>query len=127
MALAPLLSEYATAAMDISDGLAGDLMKLAAASGVRGSIEAGRVPLSGAAQSVLAAEPALIETVLTGGDDYEIAATIPENRLGAFKDAARAVGIEVTTIGRIEAGEGVVVAGPDGQPIDLKQASFSHF
>jgi thiamine-monophosphate kinase len=126
-ALAQALREFASAAMDISDGLAGDLMKLAAASGVRANIEAGRVPLSGAAKAVLAADSGEIETVLTGGDDYEIAATIPENRLGAFEMAAAAAGVAVTTIGRIEAGEGFNVVGLDGQPLDLKQASYSHF
>jgi thiamine-monophosphate kinase len=113
--------------MDISDGLAGDLGKLAAASGVRASIEAARVPLSDAARAVVAADRRIIETVLTGGDDYEIAATIPENRLSAFEKAAAAAGVAVTTIGRIEAGEGVNVTGLDGQPLHLKQASYSHF
>jgi thiamine-monophosphate kinase len=69
----------------------------------------------------------MIETVLTGGDDYEIAAAIAENRLSAFEKAAAATGVAVTTIGRIEPGEGVDLVGLDGQPLLLKQASYSHF
>jgi thiamine-monophosphate kinase len=127
LALAAALRQSASAAMDISDGLAGDLGKLAASSGVRASIEAARVPLSDAARAVLTADRRMIETALTGGDDYEIAAAIPENRLSAFEKAAAAAGVAVTTIGRIEAGEGVNVVGLDGRPLLLKQASYSHF
>jgi thiamine-monophosphate kinase len=65
--------------------------------------------------------------MITGGDDYEIAAAIPENRLKAFQAAASEAGMPVTTIGRIEAGDGITVIGTDGQPIALKQAAFSHF
>jgi thiamine-monophosphate kinase len=127
MALAGALRQYASAAMDVSDGLVGDLTKLAAASGVGASIEAARVPLSAPARAVVGVDAGLMETVLTGGDDYEVVATIPENRLAPFRDAASAAGIEVTTIGRIETGDGVKAVGLDGKPLVLKQASFSHF
>ena len=73
-----------SAAMDVSDGLAGDLAKLCRASGVSATIEVARVPLSAAARSGIAADAALIETVLTGGDDYEIVATVPPRKLEAF-------------------------------------------
>ncbi len=63
--------------MDVSDGLAGDLGKLCRASGVGAEIEVARVPLSKAARAALAAEPKAIETMLTGGDDFEVVATIP--------------------------------------------------
>ena len=127
LALARALREHATAAIDVSDGLAGDLMKLATASGCGALIEAKRVPFSTAARSVLAAEPALIETALTGGDDYEIVASVPADRLASLQAAAKGVGVEVTAIGRIEAGEGVEVIGEDGRPLALARPSFSHF
>ena len=127
LALAAALRECASAAMDISDGLAGDLAKLANASGVAARIEAARVPLSLAARAAIAADDALIETALSGGDDYEILASVPENRFAPFRDAAVKAGIGLTTIGRIEAGDGVHVAGLDGKPLHLKQAAFSHF
>lgn len=127
LAVAEALREAAHAAIDISDGLVGDLGKLAAASGVSAHIEARAVPLSAAARAVLAAAPERLETVLTGGDDYEIAAAVPENRLAALKEAANEAKVAVTTIGRIETGKSVTVRGPDGQPLTLKRASFSHF
>jgi thiamine-monophosphate kinase len=125
--LADAMRETAHAAIDISDGLVGDLAKLAAASGVAARIEAKAVPLSPAARAVLAGAPERLETVLTGGDDYEILAAIPENRLAVLKEAAKEAKVAVTTIGRIEPGNSVTVQGPDGQPLALKRASFSHF
>jgi thiamine-monophosphate kinase len=127
LALALALREYATAAIDVSDGLAGDLMKLAAASGCGARIEVKRVPFSTAARTVLAAEPSLIETALTGGDDYEIVATVPADRLASLQAAAKGAGVELTAIGRIEAGEGVEVIAEDGRPLALARPSFSHF
>jgi len=121
------LRAAANAAIDISDGLVGDVAKVAAASGMAARIEAGSVPLSAAARAVVAAAPELLEAALTGGDDYEIAATVPQNRLAGLQEAARRAGIDVTTIGRIEPGNSVTVRGPDGLPMSLKQASFSHF
>lgn len=127
LALARAIREHASASIDVSDGLAGDFMKLAAVSGVGACIEAKRVPFSAAARGVLAEEPEFLATALAGGDDYEIAAAVPENRFETLQAAGRTVGIEVTAIGRIETGQGLSVLGFDGQPMSLKQASFSHF
>jgi thiamine-monophosphate kinase len=127
LGLAAALRDHASAAMDVSDGLAGDMAKLAAASGVHASIDAALVPLSAGARAALGGDEGLIEPILTGGDDYEIVAAVPADRLEAFRAAAVKVRIEVTTIGRIEAGNGIEVIGPNGQALDLKHASFSHF
>jgi thiamine-monophosphate kinase len=127
VALARAIRDHASAAIDISDGLAGDVGKLAAASGVAAGIEAARVPLSASGRAAIKADPALIETVLTGGDDYEVALTLPESRRELFFAAAEAAGVPVTTIGRIERGEGTEVAGADGRVIALRRPSYSHF
>lgn len=127
VALASALRAHASAAIDISDGLAGDLMKLAAASGVSGRVETKRLPLSPAAKKMVAAEPALLETVLTGGDDYEILAAVSPAALEALQSAAKAVGIALSEIGTTGAGAGVEIVGPDGRPIELSHPSFSHF
>jgi thiamine-monophosphate kinase len=126
-ALAEALRKYASAAMDISDGLAGDLAKLARVSGVAAVVEAGRVPLSQAARAALAADPELIETALTGGDDYEIVCTVPADKLVDFQAAAKAADVPVTEIGRITQGEGTHFIGENGEPLAFKRASFSHF
>lgn len=126
-AIAASLRDYAHAALDVSDGLAGDVAKLAAVSRVRAVIESKRLPLSAAVRAVLEQAPELLETVLTGGDDYEIAAAIPEDSLKSMQAAAKAAGVELTVAGRFDSGEGLTVFGLDGKPLELKQLSFSHF
>jgi thiamine-monophosphate kinase len=125
-ALAEAVLQHASAAMDVSDGLAGDLAKLCRASGVAAEIDVKRVPLSDAAGAVVAADPALIETVLTGGDDYEIVLTLPPERRKAFRDAADYAGMEVSEIGRVISGEGARFV-REGQPLTFVRPSFSHF
>jgi thiamine-monophosphate kinase len=127
-ALAPAIRRHATSAMDVSDGLVGDFAHICEASGVSGEIEAERVPLSGAARATIAADPAALVVALTGGDDYEILATIGPKSAPAFeRDAARA-SVPVTRIGRITKGKGApVVIGSDGEPVHLGRPSFDHF
>jgi len=126
-ALAEAVRTHASAAMDVSDGLAGDFAKLCRASNVAADIEVARVPLSDAAKAVLAADPGMIETVLTGGDDYEIVCTVPANRAEGFRFAAQAANVAVSEIGHIVAGEGACFVGTDGKALSFKRASFSHF
>jgi thiamine-monophosphate kinase len=102
-------------------------MKLAAASGVSARIEAAHLPLSPAAQKMVAAEPALLETVLSGGDDYEILAAVSPAALSGLQGAAEAAGIAFCEIGTVGAGAGVEILGPDNRPIALSHPSFSHF
>jgi thiamine-monophosphate kinase len=127
-ALTSALRDHASAAMDVSDGLAGDLAKLCHVSGVSADIAVARLPFSAAAKAALAADPALIETVLSGGDDYEVLAAIPTSKVKAFQDAADAAGVLVSDIGAVTAGEGAPrFIGADGQTIALSRLSFSHF
>jgi thiamine-monophosphate kinase len=128
VALASAVRDHASAAMDVSDGLAGDLAKLCKASGVSAQIELERVPLSPEARAQLAAGAATIEALISGGDDYEILCTVPEGRLAAFVAAAKPAGIAVTAIGVIRAGTAPPrFVGPDGHEVTLKRGSFSHF
>ena len=126
-ALAEAVRLHASAAMDVSDGLAGDFAKLCRASQVGAGIEAARVPLSDAARAVIAAEPAMLEVALTGGDDYEIVCTVPAHKVESFRAAAQMAKVPVTEIGAVEAGEGARFLGADGAPLSFKRASFSHF
>lgn len=126
-ALASAVRRFASGAMDVSDGLAGDLAKLCRASGVAAEVEASQVPLSAGARSAVDADPRVLETVLSGGDDYEIVCTVPASRAAAFQKAARASGIAVTDIGRIVRGEGAAFFGNGGRPLRFKRRSFSHF
>jgi thiamine-monophosphate kinase len=127
-ALADLVQAQASAAMDVSDGLAGDLGKLCRASSVAGEVEVARLPLSHAARTALAKEPALVETILTGGDDYEILAAIPAAQVEMFRRVSAAAGIAATEIGKILDGAGEAsFVDANRKPLVLAQSSFSHF
>jgi thiamine-monophosphate kinase len=127
-AIAEFLGGYASAAMDVSDGLAGDLAKLCRASGVAAEIEVARVPLSDAARAALAQAPALIETIITGGDDYEVLACVPPGKVEALRRQASAAGVAITEIGKVVAGNGEAhLFAADGRPLALAHPSFSHF
>jgi thiamine-monophosphate kinase len=127
-AIAEAVRAHASGAMDISDGLAGDLAKLCKASAVTATIDVARVPLSPAARAALAVNPDLIQTVLGGGDDYEVLVTVPPRKVAAFRKAAASAGVAATEIGRIASGG----AAPrflegNGRPLVLEHLSFSHF
>src|SRR3982075_290949 len=100
-ALAMAVRDHAHAAMDVSDGLAGDLAKLCAASGVSAVIDAASIPLSSAAAALLARGTVSLEAAVSGGDDYEILCAIPETRFEAFAEAAGIAGVAVTSIGTV--------------------------
>lgn len=127
-ALAQAVRDHATAAMDVSDGLAGDLTKLCAASGVSATINVASVPLSPAAAGLVARDAICVETLLAGGDDYEVLCTVPPAQSDALMAAGRAAGLAVTAIGTIVAGhERPRFLDGQGQELALKRLSYSHF
>lgn len=128
IALAESVRKFARAAMDVSDGLAGDLAKLCAASGVSAVIDAGSVPLSDAARGLMEQGRTCLESVVSGGDDYEILCTIAETSFGDFARSARSVGVAVTSIGTIVAGNMLPKwLDAEGGEIALPRLSYSHF
>jgi thiamine-monophosphate kinase len=127
-ALARAIRDHAHAAMDVSDGLAGDLAKLCTASAVSAAIDAASIPLSSAAAALLARGTVSLEAAVSGGDDYEILCAIPENGFEAFAQAAVAAGVAVTSIGTVIAGDSAPrFLDSQGRVIPLPQPSFSHF
>jgi len=128
MALAETVRTLASAAMDVSDGLAGDLAKLCRASGVSADIDVARVPLSPAAARALAADPVLIDPILTGGEDYEIVGAVPPDSIYDFRAAATRRGVAVTDIGRIVEGDAPPrFLDAAGQPLAFGRPAYSHF
>ncbi len=125
------LAGLATAAIDVSDGLVADLGHLAKASGQDAVIEAGRVPFSDAARAAFALEPDLLETVLTGGDDYELLFTAPPSAADDIEGLSKELDLALTRIGQMGAdGDGagdVRVIDDDGREMTFAEAGYRHF
>jgi thiamine-monophosphate kinase len=126
--LTEAIRAHASSAMDVSDGLAGDLSKLCAASHVSALIDVPRIPISDAAQSVLAHRAVDIEAMISGGDDYEILCTVPEVRSTALTAAAARAGVALTAIGTvIEGSDAPRFLDGEGRELPLVHRSYSHF
>ncbi len=126
-ALARALRENASAAMDISDGLAKDLGRMCKASGVSAIVEAGALPLSAPMRKIAGVSPERLADALSGGDDYEILAAVSVRDAAAFRDAARAAGENVTDIGVLGPGEGVEIRDAAGRPVHIETQGWEHF
>lgn len=113
----------AHAAMDVSDGLVGDLDHICQESGVGAILHAHLVPLSVEAADLVADQPNLYLELLTGGDDYELLITGPALEIEA---AAKASGTRVTRIGEIVRGERVIVQDSDGDELSFAHVGFRH-
>jgi thiamine-monophosphate kinase len=119
------LRGLASACIDVSDGLGGDLEKLCEASGCGAQIDAASLPISDALSNAVGREIAR-EYALTGGDDYELLFTVPLARLGAMTQAvAQGLG-PVTRIGSLISGKGVRVFSRAGV-MQVSGAGFDHF
>jgi len=119
---------HASAAMDVSDGLVKDLGRMCRASGSLGArFEVARVPVSAACRAWTASSPDRAVLPLVGGDDYELLAAVPPERLDDFGRAATAAGVAVTEIGRFTASGGVDVVGADGRSLALTKSGYDHF
>jgi thiamine-monophosphate kinase len=125
--LAAALRDHARAAMDVSDGLAGDLAKMMRASGVSAMVDADRVPLSTAAAKAVLASADLLDLALTGGDDYEILCTVPEKALDSFRQEADSIGIPLSVIGRVVSGHDGPVFRMNGLERRYDVGSYQHF
>lgn len=127
-AIAPTLRSAATAAMDISDGLVKDFDRLCRASAVAGKIEALKVPLSAAAEGVIRTGEVPLEQLLSGGEDYEVLATVPPSAAAEFVRSAADAGVSVTCIGIVTSGvPGATVVDGTGAPIRLAVTGWDHF
>lgn len=129
VALGIALRGVASAMLDISDGLTGDLGHLVTASGVGASVEFGAIPRCEALDRLLAGRDRglAMRAILAGGDDYELLFAAPVAMRDRVLGAGRAGGVPVTRIGRIVAGSGIVVRDEQGTPVDPLPRAFDHF
>jgi thiamine-monophosphate kinase len=119
------LRGLATAAIDVSDGLLGDLGHVLSRSGVGAIVDWPAVPRSAALRAQ--AEDVQQRCALAGGDDYELLFTASTGSRDAVLAAAQAAGVEVSRIGRIDAATGLRVCDAAGRPIALPFAAYDHF
>jgi thiamine-monophosphate kinase len=128
VALAAAMASHANGGMDVSDGFVGDLTKMLAASGVSARVLAYRLPLSSAARAAIAANSDLFTVAVTGGDDYELIASVEPASAPAFEAAAQAANIPVTMVGEaVEGFQPPRFIGPDGGALAFGHGSYSHF
>jgi thiamine-monophosphate kinase len=117
--------DVATAAMDLSDGLAGDLPKLAQASGLAAHVHVERLPLSAAMRSAVGATQAL-DWALGGGDDYELLFAVPADRFAELEAAADQLNLTLTAIGELRSGAGVRWS-LNGNDFSPRVSGYDHF
>ncbi|MGN7874712.1 thiamine-phosphate kinase [Roseateles sp. 22389] len=125
VALGKALRGLATSAVDLSDGLAGDLGHVLQRSNVGATLRLADLPRS----AVLGAMPEDLQRLclLTGGDDYELVFTAPPDARQRVLEAGRAAGTPVYRIGRIESAPGLRVVDGLGHPVQDLPRSFDHF
>jgi thiamine-monophosphate kinase len=113
---ASAIAKYASASMDVSDGLVGDAAKIAAASGVALRLDAEAIPLSAAGHAYVSAfgEAGLI-ALITGGDDYQALFTAPPSARRAILEAVRETETNVALIGDVVEGQGVRIVSAAGE------------
>jgi thiamine-monophosphate kinase len=115
----------ATAAMDLSDGLAGDLPKLAHSSGLAAHVAVERLPLSDAMRAAVPVAQAL-DWALTAGDDYELLLAVPAPRYAQLQAAAAQLNLMLTTIGELRSGSGVTWS-LNGEDFLPASRGYDHF
>jgi len=125
VALGMALRGIARSAIDVSDGLLGDLGHILRRSAVGATIEVDAVPRS----DTLRAQSLAWQRVCTlaGGDDYELVFTAPAEQAAAVHDAAARAGVAATRIGRIEAAPGLRLVDARGHAVEDRFGSFDHF
>lgn len=124
------LAEHTTlhALIDLSDGLAGDLAHLAAASGVAIVMRANDVPVHPAVSHDAADESGALHYAIGGGEDYELCFTAPAGAVGEIAERFEEIfDVELNRVGTVQEGEGVRILRADGRESELDLTGFQHF
>lgn len=129
IALGRALLGIATAAIDVSDGLVADLGHICETSGVEAVVAQASVPLSQAARTARDRDSALMESILAGGDDYELLFVAPPSAERRIQEIGGDLGVQVTEIGVIVASSGgalVRVKGAGGRELSFSRTGYTH-
>ncbi|RUO40112.1 thiamine-phosphate kinase [Aliidiomarina taiwanensis] len=124
--LGQALRAVATSAIDLSDGLAKDLLHVLQSSNLGARVDAGALPASKILEMVLPDPSQRAQLQLTGGEDYQLCFTVPESRRGSLETIAHQLGLDITCVGVIEGEPGLRIE-LNNQPFSLKTAGFLHF
>ena len=127
VALGPMLCGIAHAMIDVSDGLLADLGHICETSHVGAIVRIELLPLSSAAQALVALEPEIATRLAAGGDDYELLFTAPAATAAKISALSAELPLPITAIGRIEASAGVRLIGGGGREIAIETAGYRHF
>ena len=129
IALGQALRGVATAALDISDGLAGDLTHILERSGVGATVHLAAIPRSAALSRLLDGphRRLAIECLLAGGDDYELCFTAPPSAAGRVAAIAASEKLPLTQVGTITRGSGLVVCDEQGIALPELPRAYDHF
>ncbi|MCE0723059.1 MULTISPECIES: thiamine-phosphate kinase [Legionella] len=123
--LVDFLRRYATAAIDISDGLSADLNHICVASKVGACLNEEAIPVHPLLDKYWSDKA--VDLALTGGDDYELCFTVPEHRLASLMNECKEVHLHCYPVGVIEATPGLRVKDANNHCHVLKPAGYSHF
>lgn len=126
IALGQTLRDYASAAIDVSDGLLADLDHILNASRVGATLDVERIPVAEAAQALFG-EDAARRQALGGGDDYELCFTVPQARASELERAVIAMDCPITRIGVINREPGLRCRDGAGRLLEIGQPGFQHF
>lgn len=125
VALGVALRGLASAAIDVSDGLLADLGHILERSAVAATVHLDRLPdtaLSACSDAALAQD-----CLLSGGDDYELVFTAAADRHAEIAALAAPLGLALTSIGRIEPGEGLTLLDAERRALSIVSRGFDHF
>lgn len=126
LALGARLTSIASSAIDVSDGLLADLGHVAQRSGMGMELDLAALPASAALISHFD-ETTRRTMQLSGGDDYELAFTVPPDRIGGLHAIADELGVPLTRIGKVVAASGICVRGMDGRWLEPGMSGWNHF
>lgn len=127
IALGRELIGVATAAIDVSDGLLGDVNHICDASGVGAALKIDKVPLSETASKYVRNDTRKIVELATAGDDFELIFTIPEKARTKIPALAGKTGLPITVIGEITEKSGLTVLDAKDAALNLNSLGYTHF